>query len=222
MVSFIAAPTNHLWRPETKASLTHHVVEALWSKLPWHFLYRFLKGGEGLLWMNKQNKKVLVSVCIRDRRDPGAGVTSHPPLQPGGPWHTECKAWNRGVCWEAGSNRAGAERVYILCVTPVRTTRAVSHTDCSKYRVSGDSPPRRLNGQRSWNEFIAEVRGRRKRGGVFLRHATIHKSLHWIWDQLLHSNRTLRTVTEQCLSSGAWKWILRNGLKFVPDKNTVY
>lgn len=33
----------------TKAALTHHVVEALWCKLSWHFLDRFFEHCEGLL-----------------------------------------------------------------------------------------------------------------------------------------------------------------------------
>lgn len=63
---------------ETKAALTHHVVETLWCKLPWHFLYCFFKNREGLLWMKQINKKKKVGdVCIRDQRETGAGVNSH-------------------------------------------------------------------------------------------------------------------------------------------------
>lgn len=48
---------------ETKAALTHHVVEALWCKLSWHFLYCFFKHCEGLLWM-KQIKKREGGGCL--------------------------------------------------------------------------------------------------------------------------------------------------------------
>lgn len=34
---------------ELRTALTHHVVETLWCKLSWHFLYCFFKHGEGLL-----------------------------------------------------------------------------------------------------------------------------------------------------------------------------
>lgn len=66
--------------PETRAALTHHVVEALRCKLSRHFLYRFFKHREGLLRMKHTRKKVW-DVCIREHRDPareaGSGVTRH-------------------------------------------------------------------------------------------------------------------------------------------------
>lgn len=65
----------------TNAVLTHHVVQALWCKLSWHFLYCFFKHREGLLWKKQIRKANVGDVCITERRDPargaGVGVTSH-------------------------------------------------------------------------------------------------------------------------------------------------
>lgn len=89
---------------ETKAALTHHVVEALWCKLSWHFLYCFFKHCEGLLWMKQIKKEKVGDVCIRKWRETGVGVTSHSSPAARGP---DTVNTQRGIGgrWEAGSYR---------------------------------------------------------------------------------------------------------------------
>lgn len=90
----------------TKAALTHHVVEALWCKLSWHFLDRFFEHCEGLLWMKRVEKKVGGGgVCLRQRlaRETGVRVTSHSSTAAVGAPHNVNAQRGIGGRWEAGS-----------------------------------------------------------------------------------------------------------------------